>query len=195
MTDVTTLQPSAKARAASAVFSYHPRLTLPAHIRQAVRPASQPVVGEDLFPDNGVCLTAGTRLITAAGRLSVERFALETKVWTLENGFQPIVEIARQAVRLSPALFAQRPVILRRDALGRGAPLRDIRLAPKQRLIVDDWTHEPEINKIEQDVTAKQLIERDRAARDLKCKSVTYVWFRFSAPQVVEAEGLLTRAR
>jgi len=175
------------------VFSYHPRLTLPAHIRQATRPELPPLKPKDLLPDNGLCLTSETRLMTSTGRLSAERFRLGTQVWTLENGFQPIAALSRHAVRLSAGSFAQRPVILQRDALGRGAPLRDIRLAPKQSLIVDDWTHEPNINSLEQDVSAKQLIERDRAARDLKCKSVTYIWLRFADPQVVEAEGLLTR--
>lgn len=195
MTDVTTLQTMPSQPSAVPVFSYHPRLTLPAHIRQAVQPAALPDPAANLFPDSGLCLTAGTRLITSQGRLSVERFQVGTQVWTLENGFQPVIKLARHALRLTPGSFAHRPVVLRRDALGKGAPLRDIRLAPKQALIVDDWTHEPEINDTERDVSAAQLIERDRAARDLKCKSVTYVWLGFDAPQVVEAEGLLTRVR
>ena len=192
MSNTTTLQDGRSKRSAAVVFSYHPRLTFPAHVRQAQSFETEDAA-EEAGPKSGLFLTAGTRLITATGRLSVEKFNVGTKVWTLENGFVPVMEVKRRAIRLSPAQFAQRPVILQRNALGAGAPMRDIRMAPKQALIVDDWTHEPEINKTEKDVTAAQLIERDRAARDLKCKSVTYVWLRFDAPQVVEAEGLLTR--
>lgn len=194
MPDRTIPQSATPAQTRPVTLNYHPRLTLPAEVRRAKYPCEAVLPKQRVDLDEGLCLTAGTRLITNAGRLPVEKFALGTRVWTLENGFQPLVRIRRCVVRLTPCHFAQRPVVLRRDALGSGAPMRDIRLAPQQSLMVDDWGNDPNIRGQDQEVSAGELIERDRAERDLKCKSVTYFCLGFESPQIVEAEGLLSRA-
>ena len=174
-------------------LSFHPRLTLPIEARRASVPTHAPIagdVGTDL--DARLCFVAGTRLITREGRLAVEKIKEGDLVWTLENGFQTVRSIGRQKVRLSKSCFLRRPVVLRKDALRPGAPLRDIRVSPRVKFLVDDWINEPDLNEAGNYVTASQLIEQDRAERDLYCKSVTYFFITFDAPQVVETEGLLS---
>ena len=192
MTRITS-DPSSDAPA-QVNFSFHPRLTVPVGFRWAVDGRGVPSSGDaGVALDERLCIVAGTRLITRAGRVPVERLAQGDMVWTLENGFQPLLSAGRHTVRFGGKTFARRPVILRKDALRPGAPMQDIRLSPKTKLLVDDWINEPDLNAPGTYVTGAQLIEQDRAERDLHCKSVTYFFLEFETPQVVECEGLLSR--
>ena len=195
MTQMTTSSCELPTRDAAQVkFSFHPRLTVPVGHRWAKRATHVPCRGDaGVALDERLCIVAGTRLITREGRLPVERLAKGDMVWTLENGFQPLLGAERHTVRFGGKTFARRPVILRKDALRPGAPLQDIRLSPKTKLLADDWINEPDLNAPGTYVTGAQLIEQDRVERDLHCKSVTYFALKFAASQVVECDGLLAR--
>ncbi len=194
MTHMTTLPIPPSDAQAPVTFSFHPRLTLPAHARWAKTPVHAPVAGDaGVELETHLCFVAGTRLITREGRLPVERLSAGKTVWTLQNGFQPLRAMGRSTIRLSKRCFARRPVLLRKDALRPGAPLRDIRIPPRLNLLVDDWINEPDLNEAGCFVSAAKLIEQDRAQRDLHCKSVTYFYLVFDKPEIVETEGLLSQ--
>ena len=132
---------------------------------------------------------AGAAQVDLSALLSDQSFSVSAEV----NGLQPLLGAERHTVRFGGKTFARRPVILRKDALRPGAPLQDIRLSPKTKLLADDWINEPDLNAPGTYVTGAQLIEQDRVERDLYCKSVTYFALKFAASQVVECDGLLAR--
>lgn len=84
------------------------------------------------------CFTAGTRLATPDGERAVEALAAGDLVTTLEGG-RRIAWIGTRfyeaaMIRAEPWL---RPVEIRRGALGRGLPRRDLRVSPEHAMLLE----------------------------------------------------------
>lgn len=82
---------------------------------------------------------AGTRILTARGRVRVEKLRLNDTVMTLRDGPMPIRWIGqriygRYFARLNPHSV---PIMIQRDAIDEGVPSRDVYISPLHNLFID----------------------------------------------------------
>ncbi|MGI1661674.1 Hint domain-containing protein [Palleronia sp. KMU-117] len=90
------------------------------------------------------CFVAGTLIRTARGEVPVEELMVGDLVLTGEGWPAPIRWIGERRLsgaelRAAPHL---RPVTIRKDAFGPGAPYRDLRVSPQHRIALTGWRAE-----------------------------------------------------
>ena len=87
------------------------------------------------------CFLAGTRIATDIGETPVDRLAAGDRVLTTDGGTAVIRwvgsrNVSQQEMARSPKL---RPVLFRKDSLGKGLPNRDLFLSPLHRVKSSCW--------------------------------------------------------
>ncbi len=97
---------------------------------QAASPAPHPALPAFGF-------AAGTRIRTAAGEVAVEDLVEGELIATAEGALLPLRWLGKRRFDARHA-SAQRPVCIRRDALGDNLPSRDLRLGRDHGLVLDD---------------------------------------------------------
>lgn len=90
------------------------------------------------------CFVAGTLIRTARGEVPVEELMVGDLVLTREGWPAPVRWIGERRLsgaelRAAPHL---RPVTIRKDAFGPGAPFRDLRVSPQHRIALTGWRAE-----------------------------------------------------
>ena len=94
--------------------------------------------GFDVQSLNVVCFASGVGLATPDGERPVEALEAGDLVATVDNGFQPIRWAGRR--RFGALTLARdprlRPVVIRKGALGPGAPSRDLVLSRQHRVML-----------------------------------------------------------
>ena len=84
------------------------------------------------------CFTPGTKIATERGQVAVEDLTPGDMVVTRDNGLQPLRWIGSKALDHS-ALVADptlRPILIRKDALGPGAPACDMKVSRQHRMLI-----------------------------------------------------------
>lgn len=110
-----------------------------------------------------VCFTAGTRLLSARGYISVEDLAPGDRLLTKDRGLQPIQWIASQS-KTSAEMRQHsqlRPVRISKGALGDNRPNEDLYLSQQHRVLCADQTARAMFSTSEVLISAKKLTALD----------------------------------
>lgn len=136
------------------------------------------------------CFTTGTLIATPDGEKPVEALQVGDRVHTRDNGIQKIVWTGRKdldnaALKAMPEL---RPVRIKKGALGRGLPERDMLVSPNHRMLIISDLAEVYFEQSEVLVAAKHLTKR-KGIRVVDVPEVTYIHVMFDRHEVVIADG------
>jgi Ca2+-binding RTX toxin-like protein len=147
---------------------------------------------ENIIP---ICFTPGTLIATPKGEVPVEDLRPGDKVITRDNGLQ---EISWRGARgLTTRELAQsphlRPIRIRKGALGRGLPERDMLLSPNHRVLVSSDKTALYFEESEVLVAAKHLT----ALNGIDIVDVawtTYIHVMFERHEVILSDGAWTES-
>ncbi len=129
------------------------------------------------------CFTFGTMVISERGKVAIETLQVGDRVWTLDNGLQPIAWIGQATV---PAKGDLAPILIRQGAM---ANARDLFVSPQHRMMLDGWRVEMHCGADEVLAPAKALIN-DGSILRVEGGTVTYIHIAFDTHEIVMAEGI-----
>ncbi|MEM7438406.1 MAG: Hint domain-containing protein [Pseudomonadota bacterium] len=147
------------------------------------------VAGADLTFDNTnvACFVEGTKIKTDRGPVRVEDLEAGDMIWTLDNGFRPVLTVLGQTVAgngpLAPVEFAP-------GAAGNDAQLL---VSPNHRMLIDDWRAQVLYGLPSVLCAAKHLVN-GTTIRTRKQASVTYFHLVFDSHQIIRANGALSES-
>ncbi|PJE26022.1 type I secretion protein [Pseudooceanicola antarcticus] len=136
------------------------------------------------------CFTPGTLIATPRGEVRVEELQEGDRVITRDNGMQEIRWIGTRNLRGGELMKARhlQPVLIRRGALGRGLPERDMVVSPNHRMLINNDKTALYFEDREVLVSAKHLTGLDGIER-LETERTTYIHFLFEQHEVVLSDG------
>ncbi|TDE38431.1 Hint domain-containing protein [Antarcticimicrobium sediminis] len=146
---------------------------------------------ENIIP----CFTPGTRIATPQGERLVEDLEIGDRVITRDNGIQEIRWVGSRrlnGLELSLADHLQ-PVMIRKGALGKGLPERDMMVSPQHRVLLANDRTALYFEDREVLVAAKHLVGMEGVER-IEQSSVTYIHFMFDQHEVVLSDGAWTES-
>jgi len=146
---------------------------------------------EEIVP----CFTPGSIILTSVGEKRVEDLQLGDKIVTRDNGVQEIRWIGTKRVdgrRMleSPHL---RPVLIRKGALGKGLPERDMTVSPNHRMLVANEKTTLLFEEREVLVAAKHLINMS-GIQQIDSVGVAYIHMMFDEHEVILSDGAWTES-
>ena len=137
-----------------------------------------------------ICFTPGTRIATQKGEVPVEELQAGVKVFTRNNGAQTLRWVGRRD--LSPRTLHDRrefqPILIRKGALGKGLPERDLLVSAQHRMLVASDLAALMFDEREVLVAAKHLVGLD-GVDAMRIASVSYLHLMFDHHEVVLADG------
>ena len=138
-----------------------------------------------------ICFTPGTCITTPRGPILIEDLLVDDLVITADNGLQAIRWIGKKRItgaRLM-AFPKLRPIRIRKDAFGRGAPNRDMHVSPQHRMLID--ADRALIEHAEREVLApaKGLINDYSVTVDYDVKYTDYIHILFDRHEIIFADG------
>lgn len=145
---------------------------------------------DDAFP----CYTPGTLIDTNAGPRPVESLSAGDRVWTRDNGFQPVLwtGIRQLALPADGSRDHLRPV---RIAPGVLDPAGDgLTVSPQHRILVQSRIAQRMFGTMQVLVPAKALLDLPGVSLATDIARVTYVHFACASHQIVRANGLLSES-
>ena len=136
------------------------------------------------------CFTPGTLIATPHGEVPVEELQQGDRVITRDNGMQEIRWIGTRDLKGGGLMKARhlQPVLIRRGALGRGLPERDMVVSPNHRMLINNDKTALYFEDREVLVSAKHLTGLDGVER-LETNRTTYIHFLFQQHEVVLSDG------
>ena len=144
------------------------------------------------FADAPSGIVAGTLIEVAGGQVPVEKLRAGDKVRTLDGGFAPVRWIARRrvsrsAMQANPAL---RPVLIEAGSMAEGVPARDLRVAPRHNVLLQDWRCELLFGEDEVLAPASALCNGADIDVDAAEQGITYYDVMFDKHEVILCNGL-----
>lgn len=130
------------------------------------------------------CFARGTLIETPGGARAVEKLKVGDPVLTLDCGPLPVTWIRQWPVRFDGARADQRPVLVRRGALGPQSPARDLIVSPQHRLLAANGVLIP----------AKALTGLPGVRFMTGRRDIVWVHFAFARHQIVRANGAWTES-
>jgi hypothetical protein len=126
------------------------------------------------------CFAAGTRILTQAGEIPVERLRPGDTVITYDGEEETIIWVGQRTLDLTrhPRSETVRPVIIEADALAEGVPASRLILSPDHALFIDSLL-----------VQAKDLINGATIRQDATEKTITYYHIELARHGIILAEG------
>lgn len=139
-----------------------------------------------------VCFAAGTMIETQAGPRAVETLAPGDMVRCGDGECRPVRwagsrRLSGEELRVHPHL---RPVVLQKDALGRGCPEADLWLSPQHRVLLEGWRHELLFGEPSVLVAAKHLVNDSTIRQRDAADGITYCHILLDTHETVLANGL-----
>ncbi|MEX0311006.1 MAG: Hint domain-containing protein [Tateyamaria sp.] len=137
-----------------------------------------------------ICFTPGARIATPRGEVAVERLRAGDKVFTRDNGAQTLRWVGRRDLTPRDMQTAPsfQPVLIRKGALGKGLPDRDMLVSPQHRMLVTSDLAEVMFEEREVLVAAKHLTGLD-GVDQVQTGAVSYLHLMFDQHEVVLADG------
>jgi hypothetical protein len=138
------------------------------------------------------CFTPGTRIATLHGERLVEELVVGDRVLTRDNGYQEIRwigtrHLSARDLRETPAFC---PVRIAQGALGHGMPMRDMRVSPQHRLLLNGPRAELLCGEAEALAAARHLDGLPGIAIETSAQDVTYIHLMFDQHEIVFSDGL-----
>jgi hypothetical protein len=141
------------------------------------------------------CFTPGTLIATPKGERPVEDLQVGDRIITRDNGIQEIAWIGHKP--MSGAQLVQnphlQPVLIKRGALGRGLPERDMIVSPNHRVLVSSDKTQLYFDESEVLAVAKHMVGAD-GIHSINVLKTTYVHFMFERHEVVLSNGAWTES-
>jgi Ca2+-binding RTX toxin-like protein len=136
------------------------------------------------------CFTPGTLIKTAQGEMPVEEITVGTRVLTNDHGYQPVVWAGAREIDAETLAqnYALKPVLIRKGALGKNMPERDMMVSPQHRMLIGNFKTALWLGEEEVLVPAKFLVGLD-GIEEVQSGGVTYIHFMFNDHQVVMSDG------
>lgn len=141
------------------------------------------------------CFTPGTMISTDRGEVLVEDLRAGDKVVTRDNGVQEIRWIGQRDLSLADLIVrpALRPVEIAAGALGFGLPLRDMKVSPQHRMLMEGARTEMLFGEAEVLVAASHLTALPGIAQKL-CAGISYIHILFDRHEIICANGAWTES-
>lgn len=138
-----------------------------------------------------VCFADGTGIATPDGDVNVENLKVGDDVLTIDGDAKAIKWIGSRTLSQKDltAHPEARPIILRKNSLGKNIPQEDLRVSPQHRILVRSKVAQRVFGTLEALVPAKKLISLDGVDVEEHCEEVTYVHFALEEHDVVLAQG------
>lgn len=142
------------------------------------------------------CFVRGTMIETEFGAIAVENLSEDMRVWTRDNGLQPIRWIGSR--RLGADALARneelKPIRIRAGALGNGTPTQDLIVSQQHRILVRSRIALKMFGSHEVLVAAKQLLQIPGIDIVTDTVEVEYFHFLFDRHEVVLSNGAETES-
>lgn len=140
-----------------------------------------------IIVDTVPCFVAGSMIRAEDGPIPVERLRVGQRVWTRDEGLQPIRWIGRRQV---PADGGMAPVRIEADTFGEHG---EIMVSPLHRILVRNGHAALMFGTDEVLAAARDLID-GRAVRQVEGGHVEYVHLMFDRHQVIWSNGLMSES-
>lgn len=139
-----------------------------------------------------LCFASGTMIDTATGPRRIEELKVGDRVFTYDDGEQPIRWIG--SCHVSAGRLADQPrlhpILIRADALGPGIPARDLTVSPQHRMLVCSAIAGRIFGQTEILIPANKLLPLPGVSRADPCADgVRYLHLMFDRHQVIRANG------
>ena len=141
------------------------------------------------------CFTPGTLIATDKGVRPVEDLSRGDRVVTRDNGLRQINWVGRRMFGYSELASdaGLQPILIRRDAFGRGYPARDMIVSPNHRFLVG-LDISPLLGGEEEGlVAARHLVDGNRV-KPAQMLGVSYIHILCNAHEVILANGVWTES-
>lgn len=138
-----------------------------------------------------VCFTADTAVLTESGQRRIADLRAGDRVWTQDEGFQPIRWIGStslDAVDLA-ANAKLRPIRIEAGALGMGIPARDLTVSRQHRMLLRSAIAQRMFGTDEVLAPACHLLDLPGVSVDESVEQVTYVHLLLDRHHIVMANG------
>jgi hypothetical protein len=150
---------------------------------------------EGFTTDPVICFTPGVMVATRRGRVPIEALRPGDMVVTRDNGLQEVAWTGRRDLGLAELLAAPEhaPIRIRRGALGKDFPDRDLVVSPQHRILMQGhvaelYFHEPEVLAAAVHLVGRPGIERLRPAR------TSYIHVMFEKHEILSTNGCWTES-
>jgi hypothetical protein len=143
-----------------------------------------------------VCFTGGTLIESRRGSIPVEKLRVGDCILTRDNAFQEIKwigthEINNRQLTMNDKL---RPIHIKRGALGRNLPERDMYVSRQHRMLVSSPIAKRMFNTSEVLIPAIKLVGLPGITVSDDCTDITYFHLMFKRHEVIFAEGAPTES-
>lgn len=140
------------------------------------------------------CFTPGSLITTQRGAIPVEQLVVGDRVITRDNGMQPVRWVGKTQLfqfdfQVDPHLM---PILIRKGALGKGLPERDMMLSPNHRVLVANERTTLRFREHEVLVAAKHLTAK--GVHSGQSAGTTYIHFMCDRHELVLADGIWTES-
>nr|WP_321509672.1 Hint domain-containing protein [uncultured Celeribacter sp.] len=142
-----------------------------------------------------VCFTPGSGVATVAGIKPVETLRPGDRVITRDNGIQEIAWVASKDLS-SQELYRQSelaPILIRKEALGRNSPVRDMLVSPQHRVLIRSDLALIYFEEREVLVAAKDLVGWPGVSRAYS-GAIRYIHFMCQHHEIVLSDGIWTES-
>lgn len=145
-----------------------------------------------LHKTNAMCFGADVLIRTNAGDLPAGELKGGDMVATRDGGFQPVRRTASWQLsipdlRENPQLL---PILIRKNTLGMGLPMRDLLVSPGQRLLVRSQIALSMFGVFEVLTAARHLCDVPGVEVAEHCQAIEYVQIMLDACHVIFANGI-----
>ncbi|MBM3616331.1 MAG: hypothetical protein FJX28_13155, partial [Alphaproteobacteria bacterium] len=137
------------------------------------------------------CFTPGTRVATPEGPRAIESLRPGDSVLTRDRGYQPIRWIGHKRFETNDlqANAALQPILIRKGALGRGLPERDMKVSRQDCLLQGGSRAELYFGEDEVFVRALHMVGQPGIVEAV-VQEVTYIHLMFDHHEVILADGI-----
>lgn len=142
------------------------------------------------------CFVRGTLIETEFGAIRVEELTEGTRVWTRDNGLQPIRWIGSRVLDAGTLERNDKlkPIRIRAGALGANMPSQDLLVSPQHRILVRSRIAQKMFGTDEVLVAAKQLLQIEGIDVVASGEAVEYFHFLFDQHEIVLSNGAETES-
>lgn len=143
-----------------------------------------------------LCYTSGSKVRMENGVKPVEDLKVGDKVWTFDNGLQPVRwiysrRLGRDDLVRNPKL---RPVVISKGALGLNTPSNDLRISRQHRVLVSSTIVRRMFAVDQVLVPAIDLIKVPGVSIDDTTTEVVYFHLLLDRHEVMEVDGVLSES-
>lgn len=142
------------------------------------------------------CFTPGSRVATDRGTYKVEQLRVGDLIQTRDHGLQSIRWIGSKSLTQVDLGHAPhlRPIRIRKGALGKGVPNRDMEVSPQHRMLFEGMQAELLFGEPQVLVRAKHLTHLRGVEVVRTCERVTYIHLMCDAHEVICVDNAWTES-